>query len=662
LHTTTFHAVRLALGGFFISLASLAQSAEPVAIETFFSNANISEAELSPDGDFVAIVGPGHDKHRKLAIMDLASHDLNVIAGYEDGDIADAHWINDHRLTYSTTELGAAPGDMTYTPGLFAMDRDGKKGLELARRHEVDGPYVYSALLQAGAEYLTHDPKMASENIYVLEADNLVNNEYRSTSLVLVDSAKGKAWRYERPGNIFQWLIDPEGEPRIAVGEEKGRTVIFHRGGTTDWKWKKIADFNAYDGSGFHPIAVGANDKLYVVTTRNGNASAVFRYDLATNKMEDEPLVSIKGYDFEGTLLFDAAREKLIGVRYLSDALSTNWVDDKYKALQEAIDKQLPGLVNILQLPRKAQSENVLVDSYSDVQPHFFWIYNKTSGKLTPIGGSHPDVDSKKMAYQDMVHYAARDGLDIPAYLTLPKEGGKKNLPLILFVHGGPWVRDTWGWDPEVQFLASRGYAVLQPQYRGSVGFGFKHFQAGWRQWGLAMQDDLADGVKWAVAQGIADPKRVCIMGSSYGGYATLMGLAKNPDLYRCGVEWVGVTDIDLMFQRLWNSDASEEYQRFGMPILIGDRDKDAAMLKANSPVNLASKITQPLIMGAGGMDARVPIDHGKAFRDAIKPYNSKAQWLYYWNEAHGWRLEKTRADFWGKVETFLDANLKQAK
>jgi dipeptidyl aminopeptidase/acylaminoacyl peptidase len=261
-----------------------------------------------------------------------------------------------------------------------------------------------------------------------------------------------------------------------------------------------------------------------------------------------------------------------------------------------------------------------------------------------------------------MVHYAARDGLQIPAYLTLPQGKSGKNLPLVVLVHDGPYFRGaTWGWDPRVQFLASRGYAVLQPEFRGSAGFGFKHFQAGWKQWGLAMQDDIADGARWAIAQGIADPKRICIAGASYGGYATLMGLAKDPDLFRCGVEWVGVTDINLMFKSDWRNDLSEEWKQYGMPVLIGDPVKDAQQIKDTSPVNLASRIRQPLLMAYGGVDRRVPIAHGQNLRDALRPYNDKVEWIEYGEEGHGWRLVKNRLDFWTRVEKFLDANIGSA-
>ena len=259
------------------------------------------------------------------------------------------------------------------------------------------------------------------------------------------------------------------------------------------------------------------------------------------------------------------------------------------------------------------------------------------------------------------MRYKARDGPEIPALLTLPPGGAKKNLPMVVMVHGGPYVRgNSWGWNAETQFLASRGYAVLEPEFRGSAGFGAKHFKAGFKQWGLAMQDDLADGVHWAVGKGIADGARVCIAGASYGGYATLMGLIKDPDLYKCGINWVGVTDIKLLYDGGWafSNDTSDEYKAYGMPEKTGDPVKDAAQSKATSPIQQAARITQPLMLAYGGVDRRVPINHGTAFRDAVMRTNKNVEWVEYPEEGHGWSLEKNNIDFWSRVERFLDRHI----
>jgi dipeptidyl aminopeptidase/acylaminoacyl peptidase len=263
-------------------------------------------------------------------------------------------------------------------------------------------------------------------------------------------------------------------------------------------------------------------------------------------------------------------------------------------------------------------------------------------------------IDPKTQSEMDFVKVTARDGLRIPTYITFPVGKPKKNLPMIVLVHGGPWVRgQSWGWDREVQFLASRGYAVIEPQFRGSTGFGMEHFKKGWKQWGLAMQDDLADAAQWAINEGIADPKRICIAGASYGGYAATMGLIMHPELFRCAVNWVGVTDIDLLFSPIW-SDINEESKRYGMKTMIGDPEKDGAQFKATSPIVNAHKIKQPILLAYGERDERVPIIHGTKLRDALKVHNQNVEWIAYENEGHSWARTETKIDFWTRVEQFL--------
>ena len=218
-----------------------------------------------------------------------------------------------------------------------------------------------------------------------------------------------------------------------------------------------------------------------------------------------------------------------------------------------------------------------------------------------------------------------------------------------------------WQWEAEAQFLASRGYVVIEPEFRGSRGFGFPHFRAGWKQWGRAMQDDVADATMWAVAQGWVDAARICIAGGSYGGYAVLMGLVRHHDFYRCGIDWAGVTDIGLMYTIGW-SDISEEARGYEMPQLIGDPWLDAAQLEETSPLAQAGKVRRPLLLGYGRLDRRVPIEHGKAFRDAVMRTNRDVEWIEYPDEGHGFRTMKARVDFRSRVERFLDRNVGAAQ
>jgi dipeptidyl aminopeptidase/acylaminoacyl peptidase len=199
---------------------------------------------------------------------------------------------------------------------------------------------------------------------------------------------------------------------------------------------------------------------------------------------------------------------------------------------------------------------------------------------------------------------------------------------------------------------------VITPEFRGSTGFGDQHFRAGWKQWGLRMQDDVNDALRFAVDKGLVDPKRVCIAGASYGGYATLMGLARDPDLFKCGVAWVAVTDPRLMYSVHW-SDVSKETKEYTMPVMVGDQQKDAAMLEANAPIRLASKIKAPLLLAYGLQDRRVPLVHGEKMRSALIAAGAKPEWVVYDNEGHGWENSDNEIDFWTRVERFLEKNLK---
>ena len=338
------------------------------------------------------------------------------------------------------------------------------------------------------------------------------------------------------------------------------------------------------------------------------------------------------------------------------------WFDARMKQVQADIDAKLPNMVNLIGVAARAETPWVLVNSYSDRQPRVLFLYNTETREFKKIGASRPRIAASEMAAVDLVQVKARDGLTIPAWLTVPNDSKGKRLPLVVLVHGGPNVRGgDWSWRSGPQFLASRGYAVIEPEYRGSTGYGDQHFRAGWKQWGLAMQDDIADAARWAIAQGIADPKRICIAGHSYGGYATLMGLARDPELYQCGIDWAGVTDIELLYTGTWwssASDVSASYKQYGMPALVGDRLKDAAQLEATSPLRLAARITQPLLLAYGGIDKRVPLYQGRKFYDAVKQTNKDVEWVVYEDEGHGWRQEKTNVDFWTRVEKFLERHI----
>lgn len=650
--------------------APASQPAQPVqqaaaqavpSLADFFNNAEFSGAKLSPTGRYLAAKLAAPNGRERLAVVDLVTHAATSVAYFNDVDVGAFTWVNDERLLFNTTDKQLGQGDRRYGPGLYAVNRDGEKFRQLANRtgNFISAPTVARQLLPWHTFMLGQDGAQNSEFVYVSSSVYNRPGDWEAENLLRLNTLTGHHATVQRPGDTDGWLLDEKGEPRIATTSKKGKSTVHLRDPQTG-EWRVLVEFDTFIGGkgAFRPLAFGPDGVLYVVAHRGRDKAAVFTFDLATAKLSDKPVIELDGYDFSGKLIFNDT--KLIGVRYTTDARGTMWLDDAMKAVQAEVDAKLPNTVNLVTPPKRPETQNVLVESYSDLQPAVTFIYDRETKALALVGASHPKIQPAQMAPQDVVSYTARDGLRIPAWLTTPKGQGK-NLPMVVLVHGGPYVRGgEWGWNPQAQFLASRGYLVLEPEFRGSTGFGDKHFRAGWKQWGLKMQDDVADGVKWAIDKGLADPKRVCIAGASYGGYATLMGLVNNPELFKCGINWVGVTDIGLLANGHWSyvSDLSDMWKQYGFPVLIGDVEKDAEQLKATSPLQQAARITQPLLLAYGRADLRVPLYHGNKFRDAVTAHNKQVEWVVYEEEGHGWALPKNRIDFWGRVEKFLDKNI----
>jgi dipeptidyl aminopeptidase/acylaminoacyl peptidase len=634
------------------------------SIKSFFANSEFSSPLLSPSARYLAVRSSSAGGHNVLLVIDLVNNSGKVVASYNNVDIGDFQWVSDERLIYNVRNNHEAQGDIRFGPGLYAINRDGSYGTQLAdRRGEsfvVEASYARKKLLPWHTFMLKQEGARDSEFIYVRSPEYYDNGEVRRVDLLRLNTLSGAAQSVPRPGPVHSWLLDQKGEPRIAIGTERGTTTIFYRDPTTD-KWRQLARYsdNTGEANGFEPLGFGPDGTLYVAANAGEDTRTLRTFDFATGKVSKEALVVTTGFDFVGALISN--RSKMLGVRFQTDAVENEWFDPGMKTVQQAVNKLRPGTINLIAVADRAEVPWVLVESYSDQAPRRYTLYNTETGRLNEVGMTFPAIDSTRMAHQEPVRYKARDGLEIPALLTIPAGSSRKNLPLVVLVHGGPWVRGaTWGWEPESQFLASRGYAVLEPEFRGSRGFGTKHFVAGWKQWGLAMQNDIADGARWVMAQGIADPARICIAGASYGGYATLMGLINDPDLYKCGIDWVGVTDINLMYDGHWSfsSDLPDEWKRYGMPELVGDQVKDGAQLKATSPLEQAARIKQPVLLAYGGADRRVPLYHGKKFYDAVKHTNPNVEWIEYPEEGHGWWLAKTRIDFWSRVEKFLSKNI----
>jgi dienelactone hydrolase len=642
--------------------AAWAADAKP-SVESFFKDPEISSAILSPQGHYVALLTRMSDGNQVIAVRDTANpENATVAAGSRDDPITSIHWINENRLVLT---IQSSRLEFEGNRDEIAVDRDGGNLVHLISgnwRHNQDhtGSNIKDKTLTADYAFfdVMHD---GSDDIIVMKyIFNNVDIYSHATQLYRLNTRSRKLSDLTdgpKPPDVKGWMLDAGDVARIALSKSKGRCIAsYHASDAAGWT--EIVNADCYDNAQFTPEFFDGADNLYVTSGYKGH-DALFRYDLKKKKMDSEPLMAADGFDFEGEPEVDHTAKKMLGIHFETDAKSTVWFDPHFKEIQKKVDALLPQTVNTVTCGNDClNSAVVLVRADSDRQPTQYFVYTVASDKLIGFGSAHPAIKAAQMGTRDFYRYAARDGLSIPVYVTLPPGKATGPRPTVVLVHGGPGARGAyWEWDDEAQFLASRGYVVIQPEFRGSAGFGHAFYAAGFKQWGLAMQDDLADAAKWSIQKGWSDPKRIAIMGGSYGGYATLMGLIKNPELFRCGVEWAGVTDIGLRFTRS-ESDATEEVLKYDLKTTVGDPVADAEVFKRNSPLVRAAELKQPVLLAHGSEDRRVPIIHATEFRSAVTKTNPNVEWIVYPNEGHGWKHENNRIDFWKHVETFLDKNL----
>jgi dipeptidyl aminopeptidase/acylaminoacyl peptidase len=318
--------------------------------------------------------------------------------------------------------------------------------------------------------------------------------------------------------------------------------------------------------------------------------------------------------------------------------------------LQAKLDKALPNTVN-LPVDWSDDEKRVLVWSGGASDPGRYYLLDRSTSQMHAVVDPYPQVDPAKLSPVKSVRYRARDGLQIPAYLTLPIGRDAKSLPLIVMPHGGPFDRDHWEYDPIVQFLASRGYAVLQPEFRGSTGYGKDFVSKGYGEWGRKMQDDLDDGVDWLAKTGQIDPRRVCMVGGSYGGYAALWAAVRNPDRYRCAASMAGVSDVPALLRSSRDIFSATRYYREWRTQVGGEGKAD---LGAVSPINFANRIRVPVLIAHGEEDARVPVKQSRAMVDALAKAHADVTSVFYKDSGHGFDSSEDLDDWLRRLEAFL--------
>jgi dipeptidyl aminopeptidase/acylaminoacyl peptidase len=618
------------------------------SIETFFKPPQYRSMLLSPDGEHIAALVPGNGR-QNIAVIDTRTRKAVPVTGLTERDVVAVQWISSKRLLYWSGSLGIRD-EYAAGGGLYAIDRDGSDFRMVGdggNERMARGMHLVVRVLRVVATLPEESDDLIAQEI---EFDG---GEPKPGALVRVDSRSGRRTpiSFGKPESAVNesWIADSRGVGRVFAASSQGRTRIYYRK-AQDATWVKLDDFSVFSGDQWGPLAVAEDDRtLYVASWKGRDKGAIMLYDPEA-RVFGEVLAAHPQVDLSELV---RSAGKVIGVNYEADKGGTAWFEEELARIQAGIDRALPGTVNRLSGSR--DRSRFIVTARSDVKPASFYLFDRQAGKLEWLADASPWIDPKAMSPVRPVRYKARDGLEIPGYLTVPRASAGQNLPMVVMIHGGPWVPgDTWYYNPEVQFFASRGYAVLQPNFRGTTRYGWKHFSSSFKQWGLAMQDDITDGVKWAVEQGVADPGRICIYGASYGGYATMMGLAKTPELFKCGINYVGVTDLNLFATAYWADYAESEFPKYGMKAMVGDLEGDQERLKTTSPVEMAARIKSPVFMAYGAADRRVVPEHGTRMKSALEERGSKPLWMMVDGEGHGFREMKNQVSLYGAMEKFL--------
>ena len=631
-----------------------------IPVEAFFSRPKLQKAELSPSGRYMAALTAPQGRRMGFQIFDLESQaPPSFIEASPKDDVAWFRWVSDEWLVFGVS----SPDDRSLEReggGLLAVKRDGSSSRLLINRE-----YENEDALQR-KRYLNPDHVFVglgapgSNEVIVLQGSWDVRRELsHMTPRVLNITTSGVRTLSNDAPRAQGWEFDTQGRARIAFNTREGMTTVSWA--DASGKWTELYKAPSFEQP-YVPQFVEGDDGLVVATWDSTGGMRLRRFDFAAGKPAAEVLVETPGFSSGVAPLVDRRSGRVLGVGVTTDGFNPVWFSPTMKALQAKVDAKFPDSVNIISCRGCDDPKIVLVHSYSDRDPGSIVLWKPKEDKWLLLGEARPDVPPARMAPLEFHRTKARDGGDLPVWVTRPlaqHAQGAKPAPAVVVVHGGPFMRGVeWGWHAESQFLASRGYVVIEPEFRGSTGYGVDHFRAGWKEWGHKMQDDVTDAVRFAIKQGWVDPARVCIMGGSYGGYSTLIGLVRDPDLYRCGVAAAAVTDPRYMFEFHW-SDFSEEWKRYGMTRLVGDREKDAERLKAASAVEQVDKIKAPVLLVHGARDRRVPIEHAEKFLDAMRKAGKPVEWVRYPEEGHWFFYDQNRFDYYRKVEAFLAKHLK---
>ncbi|MCH6483175.1 S9 family peptidase [Pseudoxanthomonas sp. LH2527] len=633
-------------------LASQVAAAQ-VDVQRFIRKDKFDTIKISPGGDYLAATVPLEDR-TVLAIMRRSDSKLTgTFALDKNSHVSRFWWVNPDRVVVSIAEKFGQLDQPLGTGELFAVDADGGKATVLVG-FRIGTQQVGSNIQQKKPEQvhaflvdsLPADDKGVVVSIWPWGDDPFTRAER-------LDVYSGRRTPIARaPVRNADFTTDNQGQVRFADGSgvDNARKLYYRDGKGSDWQ---LINDEAVTRRIEYPLGFNRDQTIaYLQVEQPAGPDAIVAWNIATGERKEvlrnanvDPDDIVYSQDSDMVPVGAVFADGKPAVRFFSD-------DVPEARLYRSLEAAFPG-ETVEVTSRTADGKLALVQVSSDRNPGDFYLFNVDAKKLDYVLSRRDWLDPEAMGSVQPVRLRARDGTDLHGYLTLPKGGSGKQMPMIVMPHGGPFgIRDYWGFDPGTQLLASAGYAVLQVNFRGSGGYGRAFQGAGARQWGQSMQDDVTDATRWAIQEGIADPRRICIYGASYGAYASLTGVAREPDLYRCAAGYVGVYDLPMMHTRgdIQRRGSGETY----LNEWIGPRNALASV----SPVNMADRIKVPVFLAAGGEDERAPVEHTELMERRLKAAGVPVETLYKKTEGHGFYKPENQQEYYTRLLAFFNKHL----
>lgn len=658
-----------------------AKPAQPLSIEDVWKRPAIAQPLLSPNGRYFAVLSPINDR-LNIAIVDLETRKGLAITGFKDFDVQNVAWVGNERLVYSLGQYNAPSGaGLQDGGGFFMVSRDGKESRQLSptiRDLRSTRTFVYRAYSRLRSVPGSDEEIIAEGNMRSADSSDVYRLNVKTGRVVLLTDNRPERVPFSGEADDLasvSWVIDGNLVPRVAVSKPKDTTlsVVYYRKDAAS-AWEEIARYDAVTGPAFVPLYFETDNQTLLVATNAGRPTmAVYRYDPNAKKLGELVAQHARfdmGADASGTPvpgpLRDSKTNEVVGFRVRADKTETVWTDPRYQRLQSMIDQALPDTLNTF--VRTPDGDRLIVTSVSDVQPARWYLLDEKSKTMEELFASRPWLSPQQLTEMRPFTLKTSDGLEISSYYFLPrgyKQG--ERLPTVVHIHGGPFARaDVWGrWSfgvREAQLLASRGYAVILPNFRITPGLGSKVFYSGFGSYGRQMVQDHVDAAKWAIAQGFADPARICISGASYGGAAVLMTMGQAPDVFKCGIAGLVVSDMKMILTSPVGDIAHNEAAVKYWLKTVG-AESTSSIPAIASPVTYADKIKGPVMLYAGVDDIRTPLEQTRAIQSALERGGNRPKAVVLkTEEGHGFGKLENNVDLYNQMFKFLEESIGPGK